>query len=47
MAQQQGCHRGDLLISIPLTPLFKGAHQGLRAFHRRMAFPARQLRPGI
>ena len=20
MAQQQGCHRGDLLISIPLTP---------------------------
>ena len=30
----------DLLI-------FKGAHQGLRAFHRRYAFPARQLRPGI
>ena len=31
----------------PPDPLFKGAHQGLRAFHRRMAFPARQLRPGI
>ena len=37
MAQQQGCLREDLLISIPPTPLFKGAHQGLRAFHRRTA----------
>ena len=24
MAQQQGCHRGDLLISIPLTPFSRG-----------------------
>ena len=31
----------------PPIPLFKGAHQGLRAFHRHSAFPARQLRPGI
>ena len=31
----------------PPNPLFKGAHQGLRAFHRLMAFPARQRRPGI
>ena len=27
----------------PPNPLFKGAHQGLRAFHRLMAFPARHL----
>ena len=31
----------------PPNPLFKGAHQGLRAFHRRKGRPARQLRPGI
>ena len=28
-------------------PPFQGSDQGLRAFHRRWAFPARQLRPGI
>ena len=28
-------------------PPFQGGDQGLRAFHRRVAFPARQLRPGI
>ena len=28
-------------------PPFKGGDQGLRAFHRRWTFPARQLRPGI
>ena len=33
-------------LNLP-NPLFKGAHQGLRAFHRRDAIPARQLRPGI
>ena len=31
----------------PPNPLFKGAHQGLRAFHRHKAATARQLRPGI
>ena len=31
----------------PPNPLFKGAHQGLRTFHRRKGSPARQLRPGI
>ena len=28
-------------------PPFQGGDQGLRAFHRHCAFPARQLRPGI
>jgi len=28
-------------------PPFQGGDQGLRAFHRRWAFAARQLRPGI
>gem|GEM_PF-3668237 len=35
------------LSQSPYPPPFKGAHQGLRAFHRRVAFPARRLRPGI
>ena len=38
---------GTLSCLNPPNPLFKGAHQGLRAFHRRKGSPARQLRPGI
>ena len=38
MAQQQGCHSGDLLISSQFPrPPFQGGDQGLRAFHRRTA----------
>ena len=37
----------DDLLNPPARPPFQGGDQGLRAFHRRWAFPARQLRPGI
>ena len=34
-------------LSQSTRPPFQGGDQGLRAFHRRDAIPARQLRPGI